>query len=112
MNSCPFDVRPRVHSLAIDELDGTASLDIALPVAPRFGLKKEEAQVIVAEVGAPVAAWRAAAKALKLKPNEIQRMVPAFDHEDLKRASAARWPVRQPPKPKNAAGKKRAKATA
>jgi len=97
MNPCPVDVRPRVHSLAIDELDGTASLDIALAVSPRFGLKKEQAQAIIAEVGAAVAEWRDAAKALKLKPGEIDRMASAFDHEDLRRASAL---ARSPEKPK------------
>jgi len=113
MNPCPLDVRPRVHSLAIDEFDATASLDIALAVAPRFGLKNEQAQAIIAEVGGAVATWRNAAKALKLKTNEIDRMASAFEHDDLRRASAAVFqPARAPAKPKHAGGKKRAKAAA
>ena len=44
MNPCPVDVRPRVHALAIDDTDPTASLDTALEVAPRFGLALPDAK--------------------------------------------------------------------
>src|SRR5882672_12235136 len=44
LNPVPVDVKPRVLSLAIDEEDGTASLDIALSVAKHFGLKADRAR--------------------------------------------------------------------
>ena len=50
MNPCPVDVRPRVHALAIDDTDPTASLDTALAVAPRFGLTRADAAAVTAEV--------------------------------------------------------------
>lgn len=111
MNPCPLDVKPRIHALAIDELDGTASLDIVLSVAPRFGLRRDEADAIIAEVGAAVATWRAAAKSFKLKPREIDRMASAFEHDDLGRAAAG---DRRPPaaKAKKKSGGKRAGAAA
>lgn len=110
LNPCPVDVKPRVHALAIDELDGTASLEIALAVAARFGIKPDEANAIVAQVGAAVADWRSVAKRLKLKPAEVDRMASAFDHDDLRKAigaAARRAPVKQP---KKRTSKKRASA--
>jgi serine/threonine-protein kinase HipA len=87
MNPCPLDVKRRIHALAIDELDATASLEIAFAVAPQFGLTKGQPQAIAGEVGAAVSKWRDVAKAYKLKPTEIDRMASAFDHDDLKRAN-------------------------
>jgi len=87
MNPCPVDVKRRIHVLAINEVDNTASLEIARNVAPQFGLSKDDAQNIVMEVGASVAKWREVAKAHKLKASEIDRMSSAFEHEDLRRAT-------------------------
>ena len=89
MNACPVDVRPRVHALAIDETDPTASLDTALAVAPRFGLALAEARSIAVEVGAAVGSWRAMAKKFKLSAAHIERMASAFEHADLARANRA-----------------------
>jgi serine/threonine-protein kinase HipA len=101
MNPCPVDVKRRIHVLAIDELDGTASLDIALSVAAQFGLAQDQARAIVAEVGGAVSKWRDVAKAHKLKPAEIDRMASAFEHDDLRQATsagAARAAARKPGK--------------
>ena len=83
MNPCPVDVRPRVHALAIDDTDPTASLDTALDVAPRYGLAVAEARAIASEVGAAVRTWRAVAKSFKLTAAQTERMSSAFDHADL-----------------------------
>jgi serine/threonine-protein kinase HipA len=88
MNPCPIDVKRRVHVLAIDEVDSTASLDIALSIAAQFGLAKDEARAIVAEVGAAVSKWKYVAKTHKLKTAEIDRMASAFEHDDLRQASS------------------------
>jgi serine/threonine-protein kinase HipA len=101
MNPCPVDIKRRIHVLAIDELDGTASLDIAFSVAPQFGLSKDDARDIAAQAGAAVSRWRDVAKTHKLKPAEIDRMSSAFEHEDLRRATsgtAKRAPTAKPSK--------------
>lgn len=83
MNPCPVDVKPRVHALAIDETDPTASIETAYAVAPRFGLTLEAARAIAREVGAVVATWRQEAKKVKLTASQIERMASAFEHDDL-----------------------------
>jgi serine/threonine-protein kinase HipA len=88
LNPVPVDIKPRVLSLAIDEEDGTASLDIALSVAKHFGLKASEAKEIAKEVGAAVAEWRKRAAAIGLGAKAIERMASAFEHEDLAQASS------------------------
>lgn len=87
LNPMPTDVRPRVHALAIDETDPTASMDTVWEVAPRFGLGTKEARQIVREVAAVVRTWRSAGKKYGLKPRELERMESAFEHEDLARAA-------------------------
>jgi serine/threonine-protein kinase HipA len=102
MNPCPIDVKPRIHALAIDEFDGSASLNTALGIAPQFGLTKDQASLIAAEVGAAVARWRDVAKNYKLTANNIDRMSSAFEHDDLRQAtaSAAKSPIPKDPKKK------------
>jgi serine/threonine-protein kinase HipA len=84
MNPCPVDVRPRVHALAIDETDPTASIETALAVAIRFGLSANEARTIAGEVRTAVANWRAVAKSFKLTAAQMERMASAFEHDDAK----------------------------
>ena len=88
LNPVPVDVKPRVHALAIDEIDGTASLDIVMGIAPMFGMTGGTARAIAAEVGTAVRGWRDAATRIGITPNEIDRMSSAFDHDDLKAATA------------------------
>jgi serine/threonine-protein kinase HipA len=88
LNPVPVDIKPRILTTAIDEADGTASLDLALAVAPHFGVKPEQARRIVREVGAAVASWRDTARALGLADNEIDRMASAFEHRDFAEATA------------------------
>jgi serine/threonine-protein kinase HipA len=86
LNPVPVDIKSRVLTTAIDETDGTASLDLAFEVATHFGVKPDRAKAIVREVGEAVKRWREAAKATGLSANEIQRMTSAFEHEELKKA--------------------------
>ena len=86
MNPCPSDVRPRVHALAIDEFDATSSVEIALAVAPSFGLSVSKAASLLAEIGAAVKAWRAVARRFELTSAQIDRMESAFEHADLAKA--------------------------
>jgi len=78
----PTDVKERALSLAIDETDNTASVELALSVAGRFGLKLPEARAIAGAVAAAVKPWRRDAARLGLKPREIDRMATAFEHHD------------------------------
>ncbi|XHR31052.1 MAG: type II toxin-antitoxin system HipA family toxin [Chthoniobacteraceae bacterium] len=86
LNPMPLDIRPRVLSLAIDEADATASLDLALSVAGAFGLKKDEACKIAAEVGKAITGWRNSAKRFGIGTKDITRMESAFEHADLRQA--------------------------
>lgn len=78
LNPVPADLKEHVLALAIDEVDNTASLELAYGVAEQFGLKSAQAKDIVAEVSAAVRPWRQLAARLGLKPSEIDRMASAF----------------------------------
>ena len=82
MNPCPVDVRPRIHALAFDERDATASIGLLFAVAPRLGLKPARGRAIAAEVAQAVAGWRTAAKRIGLSSGHVDRMASAFEHGD------------------------------
>ena len=86
MNPVPVDVKPRILSTAIDPEDNSASMDLAFAAAEYFGLNKDEAKVIAAEVGAAVNQWRPEAQKAGIAKSEIDRMASAFEHKDLKKA--------------------------
>jgi serine/threonine-protein kinase HipA len=88
LNPVPVDIKPRVLTTAIDETDGTASLDLAFAVAKHFGIKPDQARVIAADVSAAVKGWRKTAKSLGLTPDEIDRMASAFEHKELRKATS------------------------
>ncbi len=81
MNPTPVDVKARVLSLAIDEADDTASLDVALNMAPQCGLKQPAAREIIGEVQAAVTQWRFCAKSHGLNASDMARMASAFEHD-------------------------------
>jgi len=86
LNPVPIDIKPRILTTAIDEADGTASLDLAFGVAKHFGVKPDDARSITSEVGSAVKGWRKTAKAVGLPAKEIDRMASAFEHDELKKA--------------------------
>jgi serine/threonine-protein kinase HipA len=86
LNPVPVDVKPRILTTAIDEADGTASLDLAYQVAEHFGLRADKAKTIAKEVGTAVKNWRDTAKSRGLSASEIERMASAFEHEELTKA--------------------------
>jgi serine/threonine-protein kinase HipA len=79
MNPTPLDVKPRILSLAIDEADDTASLDVALGMARQCGLKLPDAKAIVAEVQAVVGGWADCAARHGLRAADVARMASAFE---------------------------------
>jgi serine/threonine-protein kinase HipA len=86
LNPVPLDVKPRLLTTAINEADGTASLELALSEAGYFDIDDARAQKIAKEVGQAVTRWRAAAAKMGIKDSEIDRMASAFDHKDLESA--------------------------
>lgn len=83
LNPIPIEIKPRNLSLAIDEGDNAASLDLAFSVAEHFGLKGNEARSIAGEVGVAVMRWRAVAARIGISAREIDNAASAFEHEDL-----------------------------
>ena len=88
LNPVPTDIKPRVLSLAIDEADDTASFDLAMEIAPYFGLTKNQARDIAAEVAAAVSGWRQEATLAGLSSSQVGRMASAFEHDDLTKAGS------------------------
>jgi serine/threonine-protein kinase HipA len=86
LNPVPTDIKPRILTTAINEDDGTASLDLALSVADYFGLEKVDAAAIVKEVGKAVSSWRDEAAKQGIRKVEVDRMASAFEHDESKRA--------------------------
>ncbi len=86
VNPLPVDIKPRILTTAIDEADGTASLDLAFEVAPHFGVKSDRAKAIVRDVGKAVVRWREIAASMGLSSHETERMASAFEHEELNKA--------------------------
>jgi len=78
-----FDLNPdpdrgaKYLSTAIDASDTSASLALAMSVAPLFRLSPTAAAVVVQEVAAAVGTWRSTA-ATWLAPAQIEEMAPAF----------------------------------
>lgn len=87
LNPVPLDVKPRVLTTAINEADGTASLELALSVAGYFDIDGAKAQKIAKDVGKAVTRWRAVAPKMGIKDSEIDRMASAFEHKDLESAT-------------------------
>ncbi len=82
-----FDLNPdpegaRKHlATAIDETDAQASLATAVEVAGLFRVSRARARAVVAEVSAATGRWRELARAMGLGPQQLQRLEPAFEHE-------------------------------
>jgi serine/threonine-protein kinase HipA len=88
LNPMPVDVKPRHHALTLDEADDASSIDTAMAVAERFGLKPDAARTIAAEVAVAVLAWRQVAADNGLTNQQVDRMASAFEHQDLAKAAA------------------------
>jgi serine/threonine-protein kinase HipA len=88
LNPVPTDIKPRVLTTTIDLEDGTASLELALEVAPYFELDADEARAIAAQIGQAVVKWRKVALKVGLTMPEIDRLASAFEHDDLNAALA------------------------
>ena len=99
MNPAPPLVSPRIHVLALNELEHSSSIDTVMSVARGFGLSGAEARTIVGEVAEAVSNWRAVAAVQKIARNDIDFMSGAFEHADLMEAMklgrSAQLPVKK-----------------
>lgn len=86
LNPTPSDIKPRILSTAIDLIDPSASVDLALKMSHYFDLELAQAKKILKEVGSATSLWRKEAMKIKIKKSEIDRMSSAFEHEDLQKA--------------------------
>ena len=67
-------------SLNVDETDNHISTELALSVAERFGIKKNEADRIAGEIKKTVSGnWEPLAKTCGLSRGQIEEMAPAFE---------------------------------
>jgi serine/threonine-protein kinase HipA len=87
LNPVPTDIKPRVLSTNIDLDDGTASLELALQVAPYFDLSPADARMLAKEIGTAVKSWRSVAADVGLTKMQIDRMSSAFEHAELKQST-------------------------
>ncbi|HEY7993577.1 MAG TPA: type II toxin-antitoxin system HipA family toxin [Candidatus Eremiobacteraceae bacterium] len=88
LNPVPVDIKPRFLATSVTLDDDTASLGLALEVAPYFELDSAQAAAIVGEVGSAVSSWRDEAKTVGISRQDADRMSSAFEHEDLISARA------------------------
>ncbi|MEX2016698.1 MAG: HipA domain-containing protein, partial [Candidatus Hydrogenedentales bacterium] len=88
LNPVPVDIKPRILTTAINEDDNTASLDVAMSVAPYFELDDARARADAGVVARAVATWRDEATRHGLTKEECARMASALEHDDLKAALA------------------------
>lgn len=88
LNPVPVDLKPRFLTTAVDLENHEASVELALTVAPYFGLDENAARAVARDVALSVAEWRTIASMLGLPRQSIERMASAFDHDDLKSALA------------------------
>jgi serine/threonine-protein kinase HipA len=88
LNPVPVDIKPRILTTAINEDDNTASLDVAIGVAPYFELDDARARADAGAVARAVATWRDEARRHGLTKEEGARMASAFEHDDLRAALA------------------------
>ena len=88
LNPVPADLKARVLTTNIDLDEGTCSLDLLEAASGFFALTLAQARSVIKEVATVTATWRDTAKAVGARAAEIDRMASAFEHDDLRRASA------------------------
>lgn len=86
LNPVPADIKARILTTNIDLDEGTCSLDLLESAAEYFGLGRDAARSIIAEVARITSTWRHVARRAGARTGEIDRMASAFEHSDLDRA--------------------------
>ncbi|MEN9856484.1 MAG: hypothetical protein RL186_516 [Pseudomonadota bacterium] len=78
LNPVPLDLKPRMLTTAINEVEIEGNLDIALEVSSHFGLKLNEAKAMIGDVAAVVRNWRIYAETFGIPKKQRERMASAF----------------------------------
>lgn len=86
MNPSPPHIMPRIHALALNEIDHTSSIDTVMSVSKDFGLALADAKAVAGEVATAVCGWKTAATKVRLSKDDIAFMAGAFEHDDLRTA--------------------------
>lgn len=89
MNPSPPHIMPRIHALALNEIDHTSSIDTVMSVSKDFGLALADARTVAGEVATAVRGWKTAAAKVRLSKDDIAFMAGAFEHDDLRTALAS-----------------------
>lgn len=102
MNPSPPHIMPRIHALALNEIDHTSSIDTMMSVSMDFGLELAEAKAVAGTVATAVSGWKTAATKARLSKDDIAFMAGAFEHDDLRTAinSYVAAPIGMKRKPK------------
>jgi serine/threonine-protein kinase HipA len=86
LNPVPQMDRARVTKTPISENQEEPSIDGALAVAVRFGLKLQAARTILREVYTAVSAWRRTGRRLRLQADTLDAYASAFENERMDEA--------------------------
>ena len=90
MNPAPQKVKPRELAISLDGVDDHASLRPLFEKCEEFAVDAKEAAAMTRAIARKVSKWRERAKAMRLPDDEIRKMRPAFDHEDMEAALRGR----------------------
>jgi serine/threonine-protein kinase HipA len=78
-----YDMNPSVErnelTLAINEVEATCDVSIAMDASSDFGISKNEADGVIQEVKGAVSSWRAEAASLRIPRAEQEFMAAAFE---------------------------------
>ena len=86
LNPVPEMDRARPPKTALSEEADEPSIDAALTVAPRFGLKSAEAEAILAKVYEAVGRWRRTGVRLRMKKTTLDAYASAFENPRMDEA--------------------------
>jgi serine/threonine-protein kinase HipA len=86
INPVPEVDRVRMNKTSIAEDQAEPTIEGALDVAPRFGLKTVEARKILKEVFVSVSSWQTTGKRLRLKASTLNAYASAFQHPLMEEA--------------------------
>jgi serine/threonine-protein kinase HipA len=81
INPVPAIDRARVNKMPISEDNEGPSIEGALAVAPRFGLKASEAKAILREAVKATSAWKKTGRKLGLTPSTLAVYASAFEND-------------------------------
>lgn len=83
----PFPDRAReLKTWPAEETGPAATVEAALQASRFFGIATDRANVIIREVDAAVAGWRAEAKRIGMSKAEIEQFSDAFEHDERRAA--------------------------